>query len=112
MELHCAAMPKAWLSSVVLRGGGSAVVKLGISLGWKPPRPFALPNVVRENFSNWVGVSLTDPVARGIEQATDHLIEACCIEAGYTNERTGKVVPTDAEFAPTRRRLKKTLKVL
>ena len=86
--------------------------KLGISLGWPPPRSFELPTDVRENFSNWVGVSLTDDVARGMEQATDNLIEAYCIEAGYTDERTGKVVPTDAEFAPTRLCLKKTLRAL
>ena len=86
--------------------------KLGISLGWPPPRSFELPTDVRENFSNWVGVSLTDDVARGMEQATDNLIEAYCIEAGYIDERTGKVVPTDAEFAPTRRCLKKTLRAL
>jgi hypothetical protein len=88
------------------------MAKLGISRGWTPPPAFQLPTEVGANFSEWVGISLTDELARDIEQATDRFIEERCIEAGYIDRSTGKVVRTTAEFGPTRDRLNKTLAAL
>ena len=88
------------------------MAKLGVSSGWTPPLAFQLPTELRANFSKWVGISLTDGLARDIEQATDRFIEERCIEAGHTDRSTGKVVRTTAGFGPTRVDLDKTLAAL